>query len=138
MSESRQKVACVDFDGVLAYYDKWRGEEHIGEPLVEGIKLVRMLNECGVKVLIHTCRNSEDMNKKTGVSTEAMNARIISWLVDQEISFCELYTGCGKPFADVYIDDRAVYFEANQAMAYNVFCRASRILWPQSLNDYGN
>jgi len=111
--EFKNKRVCVDFDGVLAYYTGWKREDHLGEPNVEGVKLVSKLYDMGCSIVIHTCRNNRDMNEKYGTDTLAMENRIIQWLVDNDLGFCTLSTEHGKPWAHVYVDDRAVRFRPN-------------------------
>jgi hydroxymethylpyrimidine pyrophosphatase-like HAD family hydrolase len=50
----------VDLDGTLAFYDKWKGEEHIGEPIPEMVKKVKALLDQGKDVKIMTARVSSE------------------------------------------------------------------------------
>lgn len=47
-----------DLDGTLAKYDKWEGIDHIGEPIVPMVKLIRKMHEEGKVVKILTARVS--------------------------------------------------------------------------------
>lgn len=47
-----------DLDGTLAKYDKWEGIDHIGEPVVPMVKLIRKMHEEGRVVKILTARVS--------------------------------------------------------------------------------
>lgn len=47
-----------DLDGTLAKYDKWEGIDHIGEPIVPMVKLIRKMHEEGRVVKILTARVS--------------------------------------------------------------------------------
>ena len=84
---------AIDFDGVLV-------QETAGGPLVwqrgakEGLQALR---QAGHKVFLHTARalDSERL-------TEA-----VEWLRSEGVEV-EVWTGQGKPYADVYLDDRAV------------------------------
>lgn len=49
---------AVDLDGTLAFYDRWRGIEHIGEPIPEMAQRVKFWISRGVKVVIFTARAS--------------------------------------------------------------------------------
>lgn len=49
---------AVDLDGTLALYDRWRGIEHIGEPIPEMAKRVKDWLSKGIKVVIFTARAS--------------------------------------------------------------------------------
>jgi hypothetical protein len=46
----------VDLDGTLAYYDGWRGAEHIGEPIPAMLKRVKDWLSDGIEVRIFTAR----------------------------------------------------------------------------------
>lgn len=48
-------IAC-DLDGTLAHYDKWRGIEHIGEPIPGTVYRVKKALSLGHKVYIFTAR----------------------------------------------------------------------------------
>ena len=52
---SRKKTVCVDVDGVLAQYDRWRGVDHIGDPIFGAKEFVADLRK-KYKVVIHTTR----------------------------------------------------------------------------------
>jgi hypothetical protein len=46
----------VDLDGTLAYYDHWRGSDHIGKPIPLMVRRVKNLLERGYTVKIFTAR----------------------------------------------------------------------------------
>ena len=108
-----QKTVCIDLDGTLAEYHGWKGWEHIGKPITEAVELVRMLHDDGVRIIVFTCRMNKTMNKISGIDTVKMEDQILMWLIDQELSFCEVSSDEGKPFAHAYVDDRAVPFPLN-------------------------
>lgn len=49
----------VDLDGTLAYYDKWRGKEHIGKPIPKMLDQVKHWLKSGKEVRIFTARASD-------------------------------------------------------------------------------
>jgi len=120
------KRVAIDFDGVLAHYTTWKGEWRLGVPNEQGILLVNMLHEAGVDLITYTCRNNPEMNKQSGVDTSKVNEMLQQWLIENGIAFCELYTGCGKPWAHAYVDDRSVYFPTNVGPAETVF---KEVMW---------
>ena len=123
-----EPTVCLDFDGLLAKHTQWKGAEYLGPPNEEGAKLARMLHDDGVRLWVLTCRNNREMNKITGIDTLAMESQIVMWLVDNELSFCELWTGHGKPFAHAYVDDRGVYFPRNVGPAEIAYKAIKRLL----------
>jgi len=46
----------VDLDQTLAFYDEWRGVDHIGEPIPNMLEMVKGLLESGETVKIFTAR----------------------------------------------------------------------------------
>jgi hypothetical protein len=46
----------VDFDGTLAYYDHWRGKNHLGKPIPLMIQRVRNMIARGITVKVFTAR----------------------------------------------------------------------------------
>ena len=49
----------VDLDGTLAHYDKWRGMDHIGDPIIPMMERVRAWLDDGIEVRIFTARVHE-------------------------------------------------------------------------------
>lgn len=46
----------VDLDGTLAHYDRWRGVDHIGEPIPIMVNRVKKWLAAGITVKIFTAR----------------------------------------------------------------------------------
>lgn len=112
------KTVCLDLDGVLAYYDKWRGNDHIGYPNPEGVKLANLLKVIGVKIIVDTCRLNHQWPDCDYIKVE-YDIRV--WLEKFKIPYDELWTCGGKPFAHAYVDDRGVHFPSNKGNADDAF-----------------
>lgn len=111
------KVA-VDLDGTLAEYDGWKGPHVIGEPIANVARLLRFLNELdGVEIFIFTCRTNKTINHEYGVNTIEVVASIRNWLNDNDLSFIGINLDDGKPFAHVYLDDRAILYSDSVSLA---------------------
>lgn len=54
-----------DLDGTLAVYDKWRGIEHIGEPVKPMVEIVKKMHDEGKVVKIVTARVSPRLSGDT-------------------------------------------------------------------------
>ncbi len=105
MSEAFSWIG-VDLDGTLAYYDYWRGPNHIGDPVPAMLARVRSWLDDGRRVKVFTARVS---NPDT--ATEA-RAAIEAW--------CEAHLGARlevtnvKDFGMLALwDDRAVQVVTN-------------------------
>ncbi|HWG50618.1 MAG TPA: hypothetical protein VN669_13045 [Candidatus Acidoferrales bacterium] len=102
--DSRERTIAVDFDGVLANYDGWKGADVLGEPRADVVIALRILRGEGWKILIHTTRAEQ---------------HITDYLVRHEIPYDEINRNSsysnegGKPVATIYWDDRALCYSGN-------------------------
>jgi adenylylsulfate kinase len=100
---SRRTIG-VDFDGVIAEYDGWKGVGVLGTPRSDVREALLALHAEGWKIVIHTTRGEVE---------------IADYLARHEIPYHEInrnsdYKTLGhKPVADVYWDDRAVCYSGD-------------------------
>lgn len=94
----KPKHVCVDFDGVLAEYDGWKGPENLGAPRPGAAEFLQEINDLGMKVIILTTRNP-------------LTVRV--WLDDLGIDHLVDRVTREKPPALAYIDDRAIPYEGD-------------------------
>ena len=113
-------IVYIDFDGTLAYYKGWKGQEHTGEPIPLMVKKVKGYIENGDKVVIYTARLSPgipgtyaDPNSKTVVCV------IENWCV-KHLGIKLPITNIKGP-ADVFLDDRAVRIVKNTGLTTGEF-----------------
>jgi hydroxymethylpyrimidine pyrophosphatase-like HAD family hydrolase len=103
-STRRQPTIAVDFDGVLAEYDGWKGPSVLGPPRSDVLEVLRILREEGWKIVVYTTRAEEDIS---------------GYLRQHQIPYDEInkksaYRNSGsKPVATVYWDDRALRYTGN-------------------------
>lgn len=103
-SSERRKTIAVDFDGVIADYNGWQGEDVLGAPRRDVIEALHKLRALGWKIIIHTTR---------------ANHAIASFLDRAAIPFDEInsnldYRNFGpKPVATVYWDDRSLRYSGD-------------------------
>ena len=105
----------VDLDGTLAYFDHFRGWNHIGEPIPEMLSRVITWLASGIDVHIFTARVApigENNEAHIPVSRKAINA------------YCLKHSGCVLPVTcirDVYCiqiwDDIAIRVMKNTGQA---------------------
>jgi hypothetical protein len=121
MSDQPLTIA-VDLDGTLAHYSGWKGYHCIGDPLPGAVDVCRTLVEAGHTLFVYTCRccdapiiGADGGGEPFAVSNPAVSesaARHIQiWLRWHGFPLMTVWTGPGKPFADVYLDDRAFRIE---------------------------
>jgi 2'-5' RNA ligase len=102
----RPFVVAVDLDGTLSkgdYFD----EKEIGKPRMGIVQAIRAMKDAGCYVVIYTCRDSDSL--------------VAGWCDDNGVPFDAINenpfgkpTG-GKMMADLYLDNRAVNAEGNEA-----------------------
>ncbi|KKL83958.1 hypothetical protein LCGC14_1969520 [marine sediment metagenome] len=91
----------VDLDGTLAYYDEWRGEDHIGKPIPKMLARVKLWIKEGRTVKIFTARASDNNNQ--GIVVPAIE----QWLKDNGLPELEV-TDKKDYFMTELWDDRCV------------------------------
>lgn len=103
---------AVDLDGTLAHYDKWRGVDHIGEPVAPMAAMVKAWLKAGQAVKIFTARVAgHGVPDLKGGTVDAITP-IEKW--------CEKHIGVRLPVTNIkdfgmitLYDDRAVQVEVN-------------------------
>lgn len=104
---SRGWIGC-DLDGTIAEYTGWRGETHIGRPIMPMVDHIRKLLAKGYEVRILTAR----MSDPSAEAREAIQRSIGDWTA-QHIGV-RLTATCVKDYDMVELyDDRAVQVEMN-------------------------
>ncbi len=98
----------VDLDGTLAYYEGWKGADHIGPPVPKMLERVQRWLAKGRNVRIFTAR----VSPKKGLEAHISRIAIQGWLllhVGQELPIV-----CEKdPWMIELWDDRAVQVVKN-------------------------
>jgi hypothetical protein len=99
-----RRTIAVDFDGVIAEYDGWKGFGVLGDPRKDVLHALRTLRAEGWKIIINSTRGE---------------AELTAYLAHHEIHVDEIncnsdYKTSGhKPVADIYWDDRAVCYSGD-------------------------
>lgn len=90
------RTYCFDLDGTLC--TNTEGSYEDARPMFDRIKLVNNLFETGNTIIIFTARGST-----TGIDWSSItSAQLKAW----NVKYHNLIMG--KPFADIYIDDKCV------------------------------
>ncbi|MBK8464776.1 MAG: hypothetical protein IPL32_03015 [Chloracidobacterium sp.] len=125
---TRKPRICLDLDGVLAQYDKWRGIEHIGDPIPGALKFTKDLARIA-EIVIFSSRCAQDIAEGSRITPGQLRIHIIEWLERHKFPYSDVYVGQGKPRAAAFIDDRAVACSPqNDKDAYKNALEATKIL----------
>lgn len=102
---------CLDVDGTLCEL-KSRGEDYATvRPLPHAAESIRQLREAGHYVILATARHMKTCGGNVGLVVAKQGGTLIEWLHRHGIEYDELWFG--KPYADLYVDDRALAFQGN-------------------------
>lgn len=106
-------VIALDVDGTLFNHDAF---PHIGKD-IGAIPVLQELSKKGHKFILHTCRGTDTkiLNSKKVVVGDSVSI-VVDWLKKNDIEIIGIgksptqweWTNSTKPYADFYIDDRAI------------------------------
>ena len=92
----KENIVSIDFDGVLAQYEGWKGADIVGEPIKGAKDFILSLIKSGYKPLIFSTRQPK---------------LISNWL--KKFDFPDIEISNIKRPSTVYIDDRCVKFDGD-------------------------
>ncbi len=98
------KTAVVDVDGTILT-TVGRDYEN-SRPIVEVVAGLRALKEAGWYIILHTARGMGRSGNNIELVREQVTNEIVSFCEKYDVPFDDLIVG--KPFAAVYIDDKAM------------------------------
>ena len=107
-TEPTRRRVCVDLDGVLAKYDKWKGVDHFGAPVPGALEFMQKLAKFS-EITIFTSRCAQDVLEGSRITPGQLRIKVIEWLEKHGFPYTDVYIGQGKPRAAAFIDDRAVH-----------------------------
>lgn len=106
------RTVCVDFDGVICGHAEWRGADVVnGVPVPGAFAFLVRVHLAGYKILIHTARLAAPIHEHNTIITALEGWFYEHGLDDDVIEALDYHTGHAKPFAKLYVDDRAYRFE---------------------------
>lgn len=97
---------CFDLDETLC--TKKQPHESYSDVVVieEMAAYLRAMKARGHYIIINTARNMVTQDSNLGKVNKNVGLETLQWLKDNNIPYDEIYFG--KPFADFYIDDKAI------------------------------
>jgi len=100
----RRPTLAVDFDGVIAEYDGWKGAAPCGDPRPDVVAALVELKNDGWKIVVHTSRQEREVRPY-------LEAATIPFDEINRNSDYPYYSS--KPVASVYWDDRALTYSGD-------------------------
>jgi len=102
----QKKRFCFDLDTTLVTSPTVSGDYTTCKPIQRVIDYVQKLHAAGHYIIIHTARRMRTHGGNVGSVIADVGAVTIQQLHDRAIPYDELIFG--KPFADFYVDDKAI------------------------------
>lgn len=99
------KTACVDVDGTICI-SKHGCDYSKCKPIQPMIDKLNLLYDHGWKIVLHSSRNMLTYNGDLEKIEKYTRPILEKWLKEHGVKYHELIFG--KPFADWYIDDKAI------------------------------
>ena len=109
--KSEKKRFCFDLDGTLVSVPNVPGDYSTVQPIKHNISILVLLKSLGHYIIIHTARRMKTHRGNIGKVIQDIGKITFETLAKFNIPYDEIYFG--KPYADFYIDDRAVSATAN-------------------------
>ena len=102
-----QKIICIDLDGTIAHYQEWKGEAYFGDIIPGTANALTELKKQEWLIIIYTTRTNVEF-----ISKFLLENNIPFDYINENPYQPENAIG-GKPYADIYIDDRAIQFNGD-------------------------
>jgi len=113
---AREEIARLGKEGnqtIVVDFDKTIAEDlypSIGRPMPGAKRALQRLRDAGYKVVIYSCRLTEDPGKPSG-EPQRQKALMEEWLGKNGIPFDSVDDGReGKPHAAHFVDDKALHY----------------------------
>jgi capsule biosynthesis phosphatase len=94
---------CFDIDNTLVIMD---GQYTKGILIEKNVNFLKMLKQQGHTIILYTARRMKTHDGNVGKVIADVGTKTIQFLEKNNIPFDEIYFG--KPYADFYIDDKAI------------------------------
>lgn len=109
---AKEKIICLDFDGVIHKYSKGWQDGTIYDPPINGAKEgIQKLIDNGYQIVIFTTR--ADAKVVDGKLQPGQYKEVVDYLNKHNIPYTSVYQGVGKPFFKILIDDNCIRFEGD-------------------------
>ena len=116
LTTNKQLRLCFDLDNTLVTSPLVEGDYTTVQPIYSNIKFLQFANSLGHYIIIYTARRMKTHNGNIGSVMKDIAKITFDTLEKFNISYNEIYFG--KPYADFYIDDKAVQCNTSHIQKY--------------------
>lgn len=130
---------CFDIDNTLLTYSNAIGSHEGIEPISEMVDLVKKLHNEGHTIVLHTARGMKTCKSNIGQAGKRGMLNVLQTLEEFKIPYDEIYFG--KPWADLYVDDKAWNQYTNSSFSqffFNQHVGKSKMYLPKSCSNNEN
>jgi capsule biosynthesis phosphatase len=104
-------IYCIDVDDTLC---KSNGRDYKSAKLIEPTAArLRTLHSEGHTIILYTARGMLSCNGNARLIEDTVRPTLVQWLWDNRVPYKTLVMG--KPYADVYVDDKGMSLEDFQS-----------------------
>lgn len=100
---------CIDIDGTLCHLLQPSQHYHEVMPIAGAAAKIKYLKEKGHYIILCTARHMKTCDSNVGKVIAKQAQVLIQWLEKHDFEYDELWFG--KPYAHIYIDDKAFKFD---------------------------
>jgi len=118
-TDFKSQRICFDLDDTLVTKPEKDSNYSTVKPIQHNIDVLNYLKRIGHTIIINTARRMKTHNGNVGRVITDVGQITLKTLSDFNINYDELYFG--KPFADYYIDDKAINANCNLENALGIF-----------------
>jgi capsule biosynthesis phosphatase len=111
---------CFDLDNTLVSEPKIAGDYTTVEPIIKNIEFLKYLKSNGHTIILQTARRMKTHGGNVGRLVADIGKITFETLDKFEIPYDEIYFG--KPYADFYIDDKAINAYDDLEKLTGVYC----------------
>ena len=102
---------CIDIDGTICEIKKPEEAYKDVKPIPGAALKIKQLKEEGAYIILCTARHMKTCNANVGQVLARQGETLLTWLKEHDFVYDELWLG--KPYADIYIDDKALKFDGS-------------------------
>ncbi|AUH74275.1 HAD hydrolase family protein [Legionella sainthelensi] len=102
---------CIDIDGTICTLREANQTYKNVLPLPGAAQKIKELRENGNYIILNTARHMKTCESNIGQVIAREGHTLLEWLKEHHFEYDEIWFG--KPYADLYIDDKALKFEGS-------------------------
>jgi capsule biosynthesis phosphatase len=102
---------CIDIDGTICALRKMEQSYSEVTPLKGAAEKIKQLKDKGYYIILSTARHMRTCESNIGQVVAREGLTLLDWLKKYGFVYDELWFG--KPYAHVYIDDKAIKFDGS-------------------------